>query len=115
MRTTRRDFLKKTALVGGALVAAPYGFVRNIDQAWGAQPWVKKGEPIKVGLLFSLSGALAVPEEDSTLVMQYAIDEINANGGIAGSPIEPVIVDAKSDFNVYSEKTKELIIRDKVV
>jgi len=115
MGTHRRDFLKKTALVGGALVAAPYGFVRNIDQAWGAESWVKKGQPIKIGVLFSLSGALAVPEEDSTLVMQYAIDEINKAGGIDGSPIEPVIVDAKSDFTVYSEKTKELILRNKVV
>jgi urea transport system substrate-binding protein len=115
MGTDRRDFLKKTALAGGALAAAPYGFIRNIDQAWGAESWVKKGQPIKIGLLFSLSGALAVPEEDSTLVMQYAIDEINKAGGINGSPIEPVIVDAKSDFTVYSEKTKELILRNKVV
>jgi len=44
-----------------------------------------------------------------------AIDEINKAGGVAGMPIEPVIVDAKSDFNVYSEKTKELILRNKVV
>ena len=77
MRASRRSFLKAAALGAGAAVAAPYMFVRNIDQAWGAQSWIKKGEPIKVGLLFSLSGGLAVPEEDSTLVMQYAIDEIN--------------------------------------
>jgi len=115
MRASRRSFLKTTALGAGAAVAAPYMFVRNIDQAWGAQSWIKKGEPIKIGLLFSLSGGLAVPEEDSTLVMQYAIDEINKAGGIDGMPIEPVIVDAKSDFNVYSEKTKELILRNKVV
>jgi urea transport system substrate-binding protein len=112
MRASRRSFLKTAALGAGAAVAAPHLFVRNIDQAWGAQSWIKKGEPIKIGLLFSLSGGLAVPEEDSTLVMQYAIDEINKSGGIAGMPIEPVIVDAKSDFNVYSEKTKELILRN---
>jgi len=47
---------------------------------------LKKGDPIKVGLLFSLTGALATPEEDSTLVMQYAIDEINDAGGIDGHP-----------------------------
>lgn len=70
MRTSRRSFLKTTALGAGAAIAAPYTFVRTIDQAWGAQSWIKKGEPIKVGLLFSLSGGLAVPEEDSTLVMQ---------------------------------------------
>ena len=77
MRGSRRSFLKATALGAGAAIAAPYMFVRTIDQAWGAQSWLKKGEPIKIGLLFSLTGGLAVPEEDSTLVMQYAIDEIN--------------------------------------
>jgi urea transport system substrate-binding protein len=115
VKTTRRELLKASALAAAATVAAPYMFVRNIDQAWAAQSWIKKGEPIKIGLLFSLTGGLAVPEEDSTLVMQYAIDEINQNGGIDGMPIQPVIVDAKSDFTVYSEKTKELILREKVI
>ncbi|HTV31398.1 MAG TPA: transporter substrate-binding domain-containing protein [Xanthobacteraceae bacterium] len=115
MRSSRRSFLKTTATGIGVAAAAPYVFVRNIDQAWGAQSWLKKGEPIKIGVLFSLTGGLAVPEEDSTLVMQYAIDEINKNGGIAGLPIKPIIIDAKSNFDVYSEKTKELILRDRVI
>jgi urea transport system substrate-binding protein len=112
MKPSRRDFLKKASIAGAAL-AAPHLWLPVTREAWGAT--LNKGEPIKVGLLFSLTGGLAVPEEDSTLVMQYAIDEINAAGGIAGSPIEPVIVDAKSDFNVYSEKAKELILRNKVI
>jgi urea transport system substrate-binding protein len=82
-------------------------------EAWGAT--LTKGKPIKVGLLFSLTGELSVPEEDSTLVLQYAFDEINAAGGIAGMPVEPVIIDAKSDFKVYSEKIKELILKDGVI
>jgi urea transport system substrate-binding protein len=112
MDITRRRLVKAIAIATGS-VAAPHVWSPISSEAWGAT--LKKGEPIKVGLLFSLTGALAVPEEDSTLVMQYAIDEINKNGGIAGSLIEPVIVDAKSDFTVYSEKTKELILRDKVI
>ena len=115
MRSSCRSFLKTTAMGVGVAAAAPYVFIRNIDQAWGAQSWLKKGEPIKIGVLFSLTGGLAVPEEDSTLVMQYAIDEINKNGGVAGVPIKPVIIDAKSNFNVYTQKTKELILRDKVI
>ncbi|CAN0602827.1 unnamed protein product, partial [Ectocarpus sp. 12 AP-2014] len=108
---SRRNFLKNSAAAG--TLAAPGIWIPQSRAAWGAT--LTEGEPIKVGVLFSLTGGLAVPEEDSTLVMQYAIDEINAAGGIAGSPIEPVIIDAKSDFSVYSEKARELILRDRVI
>ncbi|GLS45625.1 transporter substrate-binding domain-containing protein [Methylobacterium brachythecii] len=112
MDITRRRILKGSTLAAAA-VAAPHLWLPTSREAWGAT--LKKGEPIKVGLLFSLTGQLAVPEEDSTLVMQYAIEEINKNGGIAGHEIKPIIIDAKSDFNVYSEKAKELILREKVI
>jgi urea transport system substrate-binding protein len=112
MDFTRRKFLKTTAVASAAL-AAPHLWLPVSSEAWGAT--LKKGEPLKVGFLFSLSGSLAVPEEDSTLMPQYAFDEINENGGVGGDPVEPVIVDAKSDFNVYSEKAKELILREKVI
>lgn len=112
MDITRRRVLKGSTLAAAA-IAAPHLWLPTSREAWGAT--LKKGEPIKVGLLYSLTGQLAVPEEDSTLVMQYAIEEINKNGGIAGHEIKPVIVDAKSDFNVYSEKAKELILREKVI
>lgn len=110
MSTSRRNFLKAST-AGAAALAMPHIWIPSAVRA----ATLKKGEPIKVGLLFSLTGALAVPEEDSTLVMQYAIDEINKNGGVAGHQIQPIIIDAKSDFNVYSEKAKELILRDRVI
>ena len=110
MDFTRRRLLTTAAAASSAAVAMPN--IMTSDKAYAAP--LKKGEPIKVGLLFSLTGALAVPEEDSTLVLQYAFDEINKNGGVGGVPVQPVIVDAKSDFGVYSEKTKELILREKV-
>ncbi|XSG83226.1 MAG: transporter substrate-binding protein [Methyloligella sp. ZOD6] len=111
MNFTRRNLLKTTLAASAAI-----GMPSLLLGSRGARAaTVAKGEPIKVGLLFSLTGALAVPEEDSTLVMQYAFDEINKNGGVNGQPVEPVIVDAKSDFNVYTEKAKELIIRDRVM
>jgi len=110
MSFTRRKFLNTAALSSLAL-AAPNLWLPGAQAATS----LKADSPIKIGLLFSLTGSLAVPEEDSTLVMQYAIDEINAAGGVKGMPIEPVIVDAKSDFKVYSAKTKEMILRDKVI
>ncbi len=111
MTVSRRSFLQTSSAIAASTIAAPHLWLPSEASA----STLKKGQPIKVGLLFSLTGALAVPEEDSTLVMQYAIDEINKNGGVAGHPIEPVIIDAKSDFGVYSEKAKELILRDKVI
>ncbi|WP_068463379.1 transporter substrate-binding domain-containing protein [Hyphomicrobium sulfonivorans] len=112
MKITRRKLLT-TTLAASAAVGMPHVWIPGSRDAWGAT--LKKGEPLKVGVLFSLTGALAVPEEDSTLVLQYAFEEINKAGGIGGVPVEPVIVDAKSDFSVYSEKTKELILREKVI
>lgn len=116
MRVNRRTILKG-ALAGTAGVAAgfPHLYVKDFGQAWGAKPWIYEDEPIKVGLLWSQTGNLSVVENDSTQVSLFAIDEINAAGGIAGKQVEPVVVDAKSDIKVYSEKITQLILRDRVV
>lgn len=110
MRINRRNLLKKGA-AGTALLAMP----NVIPSALHAATWIKKNDTIKVGILFSTTGGLAVIENDSTQVTLYAIDEINAAGGVAGMQIEPVVVDAKSDIKVYSEKISQLILRDRVV
>lgn len=111
MKHTRRSFIRNLSVIAGAASVAP-GLILNASRATAGT--LTEGEPIKVGILFSLTGGLAVPEEDSALVMQYAIDEINEAGGINGSPIEPIIVDAKSDMNVYAQKMRELVLRDRV-
>jgi urea transport system substrate-binding protein len=110
---TRRRFLRNASLTAAAAIAAPSILIPSAREARGAT--LQTGKPIKVGVLFSLTGGLVVPEEDSALVMQYAIDEINAAGGINGSPIEPIIIDAMSDMNVYAQRMRELIMRDKVI
>ena len=84
MDFTRRRLLT-TTLAASAAVGMPHLWVPGSRDAWGAT--LKKGEPLKVGVLFSLTGALAVPEEDSTLVLQYAFDEINKAGGVGGVPV----------------------------
>lgn len=109
----RRTLLKGAALgAGSAVVGTP--FIFNPSPAHAAA-WIKKGETIKVGVLFSQTGGLAVIENDSTQVTLYAIDEINRNGGVAGMQVEPVVVDAQSDIKVYSEKISQLILRDRVI
>ena len=105
----RRTILKGSA--AGASAAA-LGFPSLfLPTAASAAPWIKKSDDtIKVGLLWSTTGNLAVIETDSTMVGLYAIDEINAAGGVAGKMIEPVVVDARSDIKVYSEKISQLIL-----
>lgn len=113
MQINRRSFLKGTAAgLGAAAVASPSLFIPNPAFA---EPWITKGGTIKVGILFSQTGNLSVVENDSTQVLLYAFEEINKNGGVAGQEVEPVVVDAKSDIKVYSEKVSQLILRDRVV
>ncbi|WP_075601916.1 urea ABC transporter substrate-binding protein [Saccharicrinis aurantiacus] len=69
---------------------------------------------IKMGILHSLSGTMAISEVSLKDVAMMAIDEINADGGILGKQIEPVIVDPASDWDMFAEKAKELLAKDKV-
>ncbi len=73
-----------------------------------------EGDTIKVGILHSLSGTMSISEvsvKDATLL---AIEEINANGGIMGKMLEPVIEDGASDWPTFAEKARKLIQQDEV-
>jgi len=72
------------------------------------------GDTIKVGVLHSLSGTMAISEvsvRDATLL---AIKEINAAGGVLGKQLEPVIEDGASDWPTFAEKAGKLLNEDKV-
>jgi urea transport system substrate-binding protein len=71
-------------------------------------------EPVKVGVLHSLTGTMAISETSLRDAVQMAIEEINTAGGILGRPIEPVIVDPASNWDLFAEKARELITREKV-
>jgi len=71
-------------------------------------------EPIKVGILHSLSGTMSISEttvRDSTLM---AIEEINAAGGVLGRMIEPIVEDGASDWPTFAEKARKLLLEDEV-
>ncbi|MBO0904015.1 urea ABC transporter substrate-binding protein [Jiella sp. MQZ13P-4] len=72
------------------------------------------GEPIKVGILHSLSGTMAISETTLKDAMLMLIDEQNKKGGLLGRPLEPVVVDPASDWPLFAEKARELISQDKV-
>ena len=108
----RRSILKAGAAtaVGLALASnkAPYFFVRNIAKA-------QESGTIKVGILHSLSGTIAIIERSLHNAELLAIEEINAKGGVLGKKIEPVIEDPQSLVQVFAEKAKKLLLEDKVV
>lgn len=69
---------------------------------------------IKVGVLHSLSGTMAISETSVMEATLLAIEEINAAGGLLGRKIEPVVVDGKSDSSVFAEQAERLIVDEKV-
>lgn len=71
-------------------------------------------ESIKLGLLHSLSGTIAIAEAALVEAEKLAIEEINAAGGVLGRKIEAVVEDGASDWPTFAEKTKKLLQRDKV-
>lgn len=73
------------------------------------------GDTIKVGILHSLSGTMAISEVSVKDAEMMAIEEINAAGGVLGKQIEPVIEDGASDWPKFAEKAKKLLQNDKVV
>ena len=71
-------------------------------------------DPVKIGILHSLSGTMAISEVSLRDAVLMAVEEINADGGVLGTQIEPVIVDPASDWDLFAEKSKELLLEKDV-
>jgi urea transport system substrate-binding protein len=72
-------------------------------------------DTIKVGILHSLTGTMAISETTLKDTMLMLIDEQNKKGGLLGKKIEPVVVDPASNWPLFAEKARELISKDGVV
>ena len=98
-------FANKTLAALGlvAALAAPAGNARAAE------------DTIKVGILHSLSGTMAISETTLKDVMLMLIEEQNRKGGLLGKKLEPVVVDPASNWPLFAEKARELIEKDKVV
>src|SRR5437016_4070548 len=79
----------------------------------GAPP-ARAADTIKVGILHSLSGTMAISETSLKDVALMTIDEINAKGGVLGKKLEPVMVDPASNWPLFAEKARQLLTKDKV-
>ncbi|MGZ5073018.1 MAG: urea ABC transporter substrate-binding protein [Usitatibacter sp.] len=99
----RRSFFKALAL-STALVTAGFGSVDALAQA----------KVVKVGVLHSLSGTMAISETVLKDVALMTFDEINAKGGVMGYKIEATVVDPASNWPLFAEKARGLLTQDKV-
>ena len=90
---SRRDFLGRVnASLFGAACAG------SAILTSGCRPEVKKEIPIRVGILHSQTGTMAISETSLRDIELFAIEEINAQGGVLGRMIEPVVEDPRSRF-----------------
>jgi urea transport system substrate-binding protein len=98
----RRSFVKALALA------------TSIAALGTASPSYAQQKTVKVGILHSLSGTMAISETVLKDVALMAIEEINAKGGVMGAKIEPVVVDPASNWPLFAEKARQLITQEKV-
>lgn len=71
-------------------------------------------DTVKVGILHSVTGTMAISETGSVQAEKLAIEQINASGGILGRKIEVIQEDGASDWPTFAEKAKKLLVEDKV-
>ena len=83
---------------------------------WAAYEWIgaRFTGPIKVGVLHSLSGTMAISETSVVDATLMAIEEINEAGGVLGRQIEPIVVDGASDWPTFAREAERLISKEKV-
>src|SRR5208282_3688175 len=95
---------------GRRWLAAAAGLALGLTAALPA----RAEDTIKVGILHSLSGTMAISETTLKDVVLMLIDEQNKKGGVLGKKLEAVVVDPASNWPLFAEKARELISKDKV-
>ena len=113
MRTNRAR-LALAVFICLALASAACGKKAGEETSGGSSSGQSTGDTIKVGVLHSLSGTMAISEVAVKDAELLAIEEINAAGGVLNKKIVPVVEDGASDWPTFAEKAQKLISVDKV-
>ncbi len=100
-----RKFTRNIRRLG--LSAAAAGLIAGAGMAQAA-------ETIKVGILHSLSGTMAISETTLKDTMLMLVDDLNKKGGLLGKRVVPVVVDPASNWPLFAEKARELLQKHKV-
>ena len=104
---SRRSVLGNMLTAGSALaLATGAGAGRAFAQAATAAP-------IKIGVLHSLSGTMAISETTLKDTVLMLIDDLNKKGGLLGRPVQAVVVDPASDWPLFAEKARDLLSKEK--
>ncbi len=112
----RRSFIK-------TLIAFPLGLIlASSSLSWATSPTSEVNttglavtdDTVTVGILHSVTGTMAISETGSVQAEKLAIDQINAMGGVLGRKIEYIQEDGASDWPTFAEKSKKLLVNDKV-
>jgi urea transport system substrate-binding protein len=98
---TKTTFTRRLALLGAAMAMT----VSAASQA---------ADTIKVGVLHSLSGTMAISETTLKDTVLMLVDEQNKKGGLLGKKLEAVVVDPASNWPLFAEKAEQLLVKDKV-
>jgi len=101
--------MKRRAVVKMLAIAASVAAIGGAASSALAQQ-----KTVKIGILHSLSGTMAISETVLKDTVLMAVDEINAKGGVMGAKIEPVVVDPASNWPLFAEKARQLLTQDKV-
>jgi urea transport system substrate-binding protein len=99
---SRRNFIKSMSVIAASIAMIGTMHIANA------------ADTIKVGILHSLSGTMAISETALKDMALMTIDEINKKGGVLGKQLEPVVVDPASDWPLFATKERQLISQDKV-
>jgi len=115
----RRSFIKAGGALVGALLAAGMLTTHAIAADFPTAKVNTTGlavtdTTVKVGILHSATGTMAISETGSIQAEKLAIEQINAMGGILGRKIEIIQEDGASDWPTFAEKSKKLLVKDKV-
>ncbi|MAS55831.1 MAG: urea ABC transporter substrate-binding protein [Pimelobacter sp.] len=108
----RRATGTATALAAALILSSCGGSTAGEDGASGSGCVDTSGDSIKLGFLQSTSGVMSISEQTVRDSLSLAMEEINADGGIMGKQIEPVVEDGASDPAIFAEKIEKLLTAD---
>jgi len=113
---SRRGLLAGISAVGASAALSACGSKTGDSTSTGSGAKADtSGDTVKVGLLNSLSGTMAISEVTVHNALLLAVKEINAAGGVLGKKLKPISQDGASDWPTFAEKAEALITDDKVV
>lgn len=116
MKSTNQSTLKKrlrsaiAGIVGSAMMATAQVQAEDVNTTGLAVT----DDTVTVGILHSLTGTMAISETGAQEAEKLAIDQINASGGVLGRQIKIIQEDGASDWPTFAEKSRKLLVNDKV-